>query len=408
MGKGKFDFEAYKQEAKERLRRGEPAGGKEGIFQPLLKQMLEELLEAEMDEHMDEQQRSVGNRRNGKIGKRVKSIEGEFELNTPRDRNSDFDPKVVPKRQIIINEELENKVLRLYSKGVSTRDICEHIEEMYGFTLSPTTLSNITDRVIPLIREWQQRPLQSVYCFVWMDAIHYKVKEDGKVSSRAVYNILGVDNKGIKDLLGMYVAESEGSRFWLQLLNDLKARGVEDILIVSIDNLKGFAEAIELVFPKAEVQSCIVHQIRNTLKYIVYKDSSEFMKDLKTVYQAITKEEAEYNLDVVEAKWGKKYTPVFTSWHNNWEHLSNYFKYPEPIRRVMYTTNTIEGFHRQIRKVTKTKGAFTSDMALLKLIYLATQNIVGKWTAPLPNWGIIASQLDIIFAERARININTI
>lgn len=220
-------------------------------------------------------------------------------------------------------------MLRLYSKGVSTRDICEHIEEMYGFTLSPTTLSNITDRVIPLIREWQQRPLQSVYCFVWMDAIHYKVKEDGKVSSRAVYNILGVDNKGIKDLLGMYVAESEGSRFWLQLLNDLKARGVEDMLIVSIDNLKGFAEAIELVFPKAEIQSCIVHQIRNTLKYVASKDSREFMKDLKTVYQAITKEEAEYNLDVVEAKWGKKYTPVFTSWRNNWEHLSNYFKYPE-------------------------------------------------------------------------------
>jgi len=408
MNEEKFDFEAFKRETKERLRRGEPASGKEGVFQPLLKQMLEELLQGEMDSHMDAEERGKGNRRNGNTGKRVKSSEGEFDLETPRDRSGTFEPQVVSKRQIIISEELEAKVLRLYSKGVSTRDICELIEDTYGFTLSATTLSNITDRVIPMIREWQQRPLDSIYCFIWMDALHYKVREDGKVVSRAVYNILGVNNKGIKDLLGMYVSESEGARFWLQVLNDLKARGVEDILISSIDNLKGFKEAIETTFPATDVQSCIVHQIRNTLKYIPSKDSREFLKDLRLVYQASTKEDAEYNLDLMEEKWGKKYTPIFTSWRNNWEHLSNYFKYPEPIRRIMYTTNIIEGFHRQVRKITKTKGAFTSDMALLKLIYLATQNMIEKWTSPMPNWGLVASQLDIIFGERARININSI
>ncbi len=408
MKEKKFDLEAFKNEAKERLRRGEPASGKEGVFQPLLKQMLQEILQAEMDGHMQEKERSTGNRRNGNGSKKVKSTAGEFDLETPRDRNGSFEPQIVAKRQVIISEELEAKVLRLYSKGVSTRDICELIEDTYGFTLSATTLSSITDRVIPMIREWQQRPLESVYCFVWMDALHYKVREDEKVVSRAVYNILGVNNKGIKDLLGMYVSESEGARFWLQVLNDLKARGVEDILISSIDNLKGFKEAIETTFPATDVQSCIVHQIRNTLKYIPVKDSREFLKDLRMVYQALTKEEAEYNLDVIEDKWGKKYVPVFTSWRNNWEHLSNYFKYPEPIRRIMYTTNIIEGFHRQVRKITKTKGAFTSDMALLKLIYLATQNMIEKWTSPIGNWGLVASQLDIIFGERARITINSL
>lgn len=408
MEEKKFDYEAFKRDAMEKIRRGVPTSGKDGVFQPLLKQMLEEMLQGEMDNHMNEQERSDGNRRNGKSRKIVKGTAGEFELETPRDRNGTFEPELVGKRQVIINDELEARILRLYSKGVSTRDICDFIEETYGFTLSATTLSNITDRVIPLVKEWQQRPLESIYTFVWMDAIHYKVREDGRVVTHAVYNILGLNNRGIKDLLGMYVSESEGSRFWLQVLNDLKLRGVEDILIASIDNLKGFKEVIETVFPKTEVQSCIVHQIRNTFKYITSKDSREFLKDLRTVYQASTKDGAEYNLDLLEDKWGKKYAPVFTSWRNNWEHLSNYFKYPEAIRRIMYTTNTIEGFHRQVRKITKTKGAFTSDMALLKLIYLATQNMIEKWTSPVSNWGLVASQLDIIFGERAQINISSI
>ena len=408
MKKEKFDFEAFKQDAIGKLRQGKPATGKEGVFQPLLKQFLEAALEAEIEEHLSEPERKEGNRRNGKSNKKVRSSTGEFSLETPRDRASEFEPQIVEKRQVIITEALEEKVISLYSKGVGTRDICDHIEEMYGFTISPTTLSNITDKVIPLIKEWQQRPLESVYCFVWMDAMHYKVREEGRVVSRAVYNIIGLNNKGIKELLGMYISESEGARFWLQVLTDLKNRGVEDILIACIDNLKGFAESIETIYPKTEVQTCVVHQIRNTLKYIAYKDSSEFIKDLRTVYQATTKEVAEDNLDVIQAKWGKKYVPVFDSWRNNWNHLSNYFKYPDPIRRVIYTTNIIEGFHRQVRKITKTKGAFTHDMALLKLIYLASRNLVEKWSAPFGNWGIVASQLNIIFEERARININSI
>jgi len=403
-----FDFEAFMQDAKEKLKQKQPLSGKDGIFQPLIKHMLEEMLNSEADQYMDEQQRSKGNRLNGKSRKKVKSTSGAFELETPRDRDSTFEPKVVSKRQVVLNEDLEQRVLNLYSIGMSTRDISNNIEELYGFTMSPTSLSSITDKVIPLVKEWQQRALESVYCFVWLDAIHYKVKEDGQVTSRAIYNIIGIDTKGQKDLLGMYVSESESARFWLQVLNDLRSRGVEDILIASIDNLNGFKEAISTIYPKTDIQLCIIHQIRNTMKYLAWKDSREFLKDLRTVYQANTKEEAEYNLDIIEEKWGKKYSIIFKSWRNNWENLSSFFKYPSEIRKIMYTTNIIEGFHRQVRKVTKTKGAFTSDMALLKLIYLATQRIVEKWTGTIHGWGIIASHLNIIFGERAYININSI
>ncbi len=310
------------------------------------------------------------------------------------------------KRQTLISEEIEYKVIRLYAKGMSVRDICDHIEEMYGFTLSPTTLSTITDRIIPMVKEWQQRPLEAHYCFVWMDAMHYKVREDGKVISRAVYNIIGVNNQGVKELLGMYIAESEGAKFWLQVLDDLRRRGIEDILIACIDNLKGFAEVIADIFPKTEIQTCVIHQIRNSFKYVSSKDSKAFMDDLRTIYQAANKQMASSNLETMQEKWGKKYAAVFSSWQNNWERLSTYFDYPEEIRRVMYTTNIIEGFHRQVRKVTKTKGAFTSDMALLKLIYLATMNVVEKWSKPITNWAVIASQLQMIFGDRAHIDIN--
>lgn len=403
-----FDFEAFMQDAKEKLKQKQPLSGKDGIFQPLIKHMLEEMLNSEADQYLDEQQRSKGNRLNGKSRKKVKSTSGAFELETPRDRDSTFEPKVVSKRQVVLNEDLEQRVLNLYSIGMSTRDISKNIEELYGFTMSPTSLSSITDKVIPLVKEWQQRALESVYSFVWLDAIHYKVKEDGQVTSRAIYNIIGIDTKGQKDLLGMYVSESESARFWLQVLNDLRSRGVEDILIASIDNLNGFKEAISTIYPKTDIQLCIIHQIRNTMKYLAWKDSREFLKDLRTVYQANTKEDAEYNLDIIEEKWGKKYSIIFKSWRNNWENLSSFFKYPSEIRKIMYTTNIIEGFHRQVRKVTKTKGAFTSDMALLKLIYLATQRIVEKWTGTISGWGIIASHLNIIFGERAYININSI
>jgi transposase-like protein len=261
-------------------------------------------------------------------------------------------------------------------------------------------LSSITDRIIPTIKEWQARPLEAVYCIVWLDAMHYKVKDEGRIVSRAVYHILGINTEGRKELLGMYVAESEGANFWLGVLSDLRNRGVEDVLIASIDNLKGFAEAIQTVFPKAEIQSCIVHQIRNSLKYVASKDQKPFMADLKEVYRASTKELAEQQLDMLEQKWGKKYPLVINSWRNNWAKLSTYFKYDPAIRKLIYTTNTIEGFHRQVRKVTKTKGAFPSDMALLKLVYLAYKNIRKKWTQPLQNWGITVSQLSIWFEGR--------
>jgi transposase-like protein len=409
MEKEKFDYESFKQDAMKEVLRKKRSGEKisiDELTKPMLKEFLETLLAAEMEEHLDEDQRNEGNRKNGKSRKQVKTKEGTFELETPRDRHGTFEPEIVPKRQTLISEEIEDKVLRLYSRGMGVRDITEHIEEIYHFTLSPTALSAITDRVIPMIKEWQQRPLESVYCFVWMDAMFYKVREDGKVVSRAVYNILGINSRGTKELLGMYVSESEGARFWMQVLEDLKNRGVQDILITCIDNLKGFAEVIENVFPKTEVQSCIVHQIRNSLKYVSWKDSRAFITDLKTVYQATTKELAEDNLNALEEKWGKKYPAVIKSWRENWHKLSTFFRFPQEIRKVIYTTNIIEGFHRQVRKVTKTKGAFTSDMALLKLIYLATMRMVEKWTKTIADWAIVASQLQLLYGERAQININ--
>lgn len=409
MKQQQFDYESFKRDAMKEVLRKKRAGEKisiDSLTKPMLKEFLETLLDAEMDEHLSGDERTEGNRKNGKSSKTVKSKEGAFELKTPRDRQGTFEPEIVPKRQTLISEEIEDKVLRLYSKGMSVRDITEHIEEMYHFTLSPTTLSSITDRVIPMIKEWQQRPLEAVYSFVWMDAMFYKVREDGKVVTHAVYNILGVNNRGTKELLGMYVCESEGSRYWLQVIEDLKNRGVQDILIACIDNLKGFSEAIETVFPKTEVQSCIVHQIRNSFKYVSYKDSRAFMIDLRSVYQALTKEQAEDNLNALEEKWGKKYPAVIKSWRDNWYKLSVFFRFPEEIRRVIYTTNIIEGFHRQVRKITKTKGAFTSDMAMLKLIYLATMRMVEKWSCVIRNWAVVASQLQLLYGERAQININ--
>jgi putative transposase len=349
--------------------------------------------------------RIYSNRKNGHGHKKVKTKEGTFDLLTPRDRDGVFEPQIVRKRETILAESLESKVIGLYGLGMSLRDISEHIKEMYDTDISATTLSSITDKVIPLITEWQQRPLESVYCIVWLDAMYYKVKEDGKFITRCVYNILGITTEGRKEVLGCYTSESEGANFWLSVLTHLQNRGVEDILIACIDNLKGFSEAIVTVFPKTDVQSCIVHQIRNSLKYVASKNQKEFLQDLKPVYKAIDKATAELELEKLADKWQKKYPIVIESWQRNWEKLSTYFKYPEAIKKLIYTTNTIEGYHRQIRKVTKTKGAFTSDTALLKLIYLASQNIQKKWTMPLSNWSITVSQLRIIFGERITLKI---
>ncbi len=399
------EYEALKKKALEQFRQGKHFRGKDGAFQPLLKEFLESALEAEATEHLDLDERSNGNRRNGTSKKLLKTSDGSFELETPRDRNGTFEPEIVKKRETILADNLEDKIIGLYGLGMSLRDISNHIEEMYGSSISATTLSEITDRVIPKIKEWQGRPLDEVYCIVWMDAMFYKVKTEGKVVSKAVYNILGITTEGKKELLGMYVSESEGANFWLSVLTDLHNRGVKDMLIVCIDNLKGFEEAIISIYPGAEVQSCIVHQIRNSLKYVASKNQKEFMVDLKLVYKADTKELAETNLDALDVKWGNKYPIVINSWRNNWHKLSTFFKYTSDIRKVIYTTNTIEGFHRQVRKVTKNKTAFTSDMALLKLIYLAQRNISKKWTSPLQNWSLAVSQLSIIFGDRLKLKI---
>lgn len=395
-----LDFESMKEKALRQLRSGESLYGKDGAFAPLLKKFLEAALEAEMDGHLDEPERLRGNRRNGKQRKQLRTSDGTIELSTPRDRHSSYDPQIVKKRETILADSLEKKILGMYGLGMSFRDISDHIKEMYDTDISHSTLSAITDRIIPEVKEWQSRSLERLYTIVWMDAMHYKVKEDHRVVSRAVYNVLGIDRHGHKELLGMYVSESEGANFWMGVLTDLQNRGVEDILIACIDNLKGFAEAIEAVFPKTDVQTCVVHQIRNSLKYVASKDQKEFVKDLKPVYQADTLQQAELRMDDLEAKWGNKYHVVIDSWRRNWEKLTTYFRYDKAVRKLIYTTNTIEGFHRQVRKVTKTKGAFTSDMALLKLIYLAHRNIKKKWTMPLANWAVTAQKLAIWFPGR--------
>lgn len=392
--------------ALEQFKTGKSLFGKDGAFAPMLKQFLEAALEAEMEEHLDESERSLGNKRNGKGKKTIKSSSGSFEIETPQDRQSSFEPQIVKKRETILADNLQDKIIGLYGLGMSMRDISSHIKEMYDTEISHTVLSQITDRIIPEVKAWKSRPLESVYCIVWLDAMHYKVRIDGKVEHRALYNILGINAAGKKEVLGMYVSESEGANFWLQVLTDLHNRGLKDILIACIDNLKGFSEAIQSVYTKTEVQSCIVHQIRNSLKYVASKDQKEFMRDLKLVYRADTKDLAEIELENLAAKWEHKYPIVVKSWQNNWEKLTTYFQYTVPIRKLIYTTNAVEGYHRQIRKVTKTKGAFTSDMALQKLVYLATKNIEKKWTSPLQNWSLTVQQLAIKFGDRLKLEID--
>ena len=354
---------------------------------------------------MNENERSKGNKLNGKGSKTHKTLAGDITIETTQNRHSSFSSEIVKKRETVLADNLAPKIIGLYGLGISFRDIASHIEEMYDIEISHTALSEITDRIIPKVKEWQSRPLEPLYTIVWLDAMHYKVKDGGRVVSRAVYDVLAVNKDGRKELIGMYISESEGANFWLGVLTDLKSRGLKDILIASIDNLTGFAEAIATVFPKVEIQSCVVHQIRNSLKYVASKDQKAFMKDLKCVYQAPNKLQAEEELLKLDEIWGKKYPVVLRFWHTNWGKLTVYFNYDEQIRRLIYTTNAVEGFHRQVRKVTKTKGAFPNDMVLLKLIYLATENISKKWTQPLQNWAITAQQLYIRFGDRMIIDL---
>jgi transposase-like protein len=400
------ELDQLQRKALEQFKSGQPLFGKDGAFAPMLKQFLEAALQAEMNAHLSEEERQSGNKRNGKGTKTIKSAEGTFQIETPQDRQSSFSPQIIKKRETILADNLADKIIGLYGLGMSLRDISSHIKEMYDSEISHTVLSEITDRIIPQVKAWQNRPLESVYCIVWLDAMHYKVREEGQVQHKALYNILGINPEGRKEVLGAYVSESEGANFWLSVLTDLQNRGLDDILIACTDNLRGFTEAIGSVYPKAEVQSCIVHQIRNSLKYVASKDQKEFMRDLKRVYRADTKDLAGMELETLADKWEAKYPIVIASWQNNWEKLTTYFQYTAPIRKLIYTTNAVEGYHRQIRKVTKTKGAFTSDMALLKLVYLATKNIENKWTSPLQNWSLTVQQLAIRFGERLPLAIN--
>tara|TARA_R110000868_G_C10875903_1_gene762600 strand:- start:299 stop:1531 length:1233 start_codon:yes stop_codon:yes gene_type:complete len=393
-----FDYNEFQNSAIKELQSGKPLTGKEGVLTPLIKQLLEASLEAEMDTHLDNE--SSSNRRNGKLKKTVKTNQGNVEIETPRDRAGTFEPQIIKKRQTVLNESLDNKILSLYGIGMSYKDISAHLAEMYGLEVSSGKISQITDKIIPMLEEWRNRPLDSVYPVIYLDAIHFKVREDSVVKAKAIYTILGLNKYGVKEILGLYLSEAEGSKFWAQVLNNLRNRGLKDILIACIDGLTGFPEAISSMFPKAEIQKCVIHQIRNTFKYILSKDQKTFMSDLKLVYQATTKEEAETHLLQLDEKWGKKYPAALRSWQNNWENLSNYFKYPHELRRIIYTTNAVEGLHRQMRKYTKNKGAFTSENALLKLLYCACDKAEQKWTQPMHGWAMILSQLDIYFDDR--------
>ena len=389
-----FDFQA----ALDSIRAGKPLLGEEGILTPLIKNLTEAALEGELESHLG--QEIAANRRNGKSQKTIKSLNGNFELNTPRDRAGTFSPQLVRKHQTTLNDELEQKIIALFGLGMSYKDISGHLQEMYGLEVSAGTLAAVTDKIIQTVKEWQARPLDSIYPIVWLDAIHYKIRENGKVLGKAVYTILGVNIEGRKEVLGLYIAENEGANFWLQVLTDLANRGIKDILIACVDGLKGFPEAIEAIFPETEVQLCVVHQIRNSLKYVGSKNQKEFMADLKRVYKASNKDLAVVELDKLDDKWNDKYPIVIRSWRNNWERLTHYFKYPEDIRRIIYTTNTIEAVHRQFRKLTKTKGAFPNQDSLLKLLYMGIQNASKKWTMPIQNWSLTISQLAIFFEGR--------
>jgi putative transposase len=370
----------------------------------LFKDSLQEILEAEMADHLGYDKHNpdgnnTGNSRNGYSKKTIKSKYGPAEINIPRDRNAEFEPQIVKKHESTANA-IEEQIIGMYAKGMSTRDIEDQMRDIYGIDVSPSLVSRVTDKIMPQVAEWQSRPLEKVYPVVFLDAIHFKVRKDNRIINKAAYSVLGINLAGQKDILGIWIGEAESASFWLSVCNELKNRGVSDILIACKDGLSGFSEAIATVFPRTEIQLCVIHQIRNSLRYVSYKDQKAITADLKNVYQALTLEEAETAFATFKEKWGKKHAAVIRSWENNWLELTTYFKYPYEIRRMIYTTNIIEGYHRQLRKVTKTKTAYPSDEALRKIIYLATVDAAKKWTMPLRNWTDCISQLAIYFDGR--------
>lgn len=377
--------------------------GKEGIFARLLARTVEEMLEGEMSEHLGYEKyeakgRNKGNSRNGKREVQLTTSGGDQKVKVPRDRQGEFAPKLLAEKR---SHELEEKIIALYAKGTSTRDVVDTIADIYGVEVSAATISTITDKVLPLVEEWQSRRLDKVYPIIYLDAIHIKIRQESKIENVAVYIVLAVDTDGHKDVLGHWVGDgAEGASFWLNVVTDLQTRGVADIFIACVDGLEGFGEAIHAVFPRVIVQRCVIHQIRTSLKYVTWSDQKELMRDLKTVYQAATREEAETNLLQFAEKWAKKYPMVVRSWENNWSELSVYFDYPAEIRRLIYTTNAVEGYNRQLRKVTKTKSLFPTPKSVRKVLFLAHKNIAKKWTMPIPHWARIRNQLAILFEGR--------
>ena len=376
----------------------------QNMLKDLLGETLQDMLESEMDEHLgyskyDYRNKETEDSRNGYSAKTVTSSMGPIELDIPRDRNGEFEPQIVKKHQTDIST-IEDQVLSMYAKGMTTRDISKHLQDVYGVDASAEMISHMTDRILPIAREWQNRPLERKYAIVYMDAVHFNVREDNRTVKKAVYVAIGIRVTGQKEVLGMWIGGNESAKYWLGVLNEIKNRGTEDIMIVSVDGLTGFVDAIQAVFPKAEVQRCIVHQIRYSTKFISYKDRKEFVKDLKLVYKADTEEMAVVALDALEDKWGAKYPASVTSWRNNWPQLSVYFKYPPEIRRLIYTTNAIENFNRQLRKVTKAKSVFPTDDALFKILYLAMSEATEKWTGKAWDWGQTLDQLYIYFEGR--------
>lgn len=385
--------------------------GKDGLVQRLIKDVLENILEVEMGEHLgrDKYDRQTDidqddrNYRNGYSKKTLRSSFGDVDLDVPRDRKAEFEPQIIKKYETVCNE-LDKKIISLYAKGMSTRDIQAEaeVEDLYGITLSPSMISKITDKVIATATEWQNRMLYEIYPIVYLDAMYFKVRSNGKIVNKAVYICLGYTLEGYKDILGIWVDEAEGAKFWLSICNDLKNRGVKKILIACMDGLKGLPQAIKTVFPTVDIQTCIVHQIRNSIKYIASKDKKAFMKDLKEVYKAPTEDLALAQLDNLKEKWGSNYGMVIDSWYNNWNNLDTFFKFSPQIRKLIYTTNVLEGFNRQVRKFTKVRTIFPTDESLNKCVYLATMEIMEKWTQPIHNWGTTLAELSLYFEEQLK------
>jgi transposase-like protein len=380
--------------------------GENGAIKKILKASLELMLETEMNEHLgyqkhDSSGNNSGNSRNGKTRKSILTDQGEIDLDTPRDRKGDFEPVVVKKHERRLGE-LEDKIISMYAKGMTTRDIESHLEDIYGINTSASLISRITDQITIMAAEWQNRPLEPVYTVVYLDAIHFKVRDETtrRVTSKAAYTCLGIDLHGYKELLGLWIGEAEGASFWLTVLTELRNRGIKKILIACIDGLKGFPDAIQAVFPETEIQLCIIHQLRNSLKYVVCKDRTTVANDLKTVYKAPTEEAALFALEQVEKTWLKKYNLGLKSWRENWSNLSPFFKYPAEIRKIIYTTNAVESLHRQFRKVTKTKSIFPHDEALKKSLFLAYRDLEKKWSQPIKNWSLLLGHLSIIFDKQ--------